>query len=203
MGAHYKISIEHPQIPGSAGAIAVSFNKQSRKIAFGTGPGGAAAYRNDEPLPEGEAKTFHDASYEITYLDAHLTSVVFSIATYEGGAHSNGGSIGLLFDLDQARPLRLADFLANPPQAIPAIAARCEREAAKEDWGVFDNADFAAVVSEISGWTAGRDGVAILFNPYSVAPYVAGPHECRIPYTELAPWLKPVGPFPPHPAGKE
>jgi hypothetical protein len=45
--------------------------------------------------------------------------------------------------------------------------------------------------------------VAILFNPYSVAPYVAGPHECRIPYAEQARWLKPGGPLPPRSAGKE
>jgi hypothetical protein len=45
--------------------------------------------------------------------------------------------------------------------------------------------------------------VAVLFNLHSVAPYPAGPHECRIPYTEMARWLKPGGPLPPHPAGKE
>jgi hypothetical protein len=201
--AHYKISIEYPQIPSSGGAIATSFNERSRKIAFGSGPGGATAFRNNEPLPNREAKTFYDASYEIRYLDAHLASVVFAIATYEGGAHPNGGSIGLLFDLDQAHPLRFADFLVNAEEAISTIAARCEHEATEEDWGVFENADFAAVVSDIAGWTASTDGVAILFNPYSVAPYVAGPHECRIPYTELARWLNPGGPLPPHPATRE
>ena len=41
-----------------------------RAIAFGSGPGGATAFRNDEPLPDSEVKTFYDASYEITYLDA-------------------------------------------------------------------------------------------------------------------------------------
>jgi uncharacterized protein YecT (DUF1311 family) len=178
---HYKISIEYPQIPSAGGAIAASFNQQSRKIAFGSGPGGAKAFRNNEPLRNSEAKTFYDASYEIRYLDAHLASVVFAIATYEGGAHPNGESVGLLFDFDQVRPLRLNDFLANPEEAIPAIAAHCERQATKEDWGVFENADFAAVVSDIAGWTAGKDGVAILFNPYSVAPYVSGPTNAGSP----------------------
>jgi uncharacterized protein YecT (DUF1311 family) len=201
--AHYKISIEYPQIPRADAANAASFNEESRKIAFGSGPGGATAFRNNERLPDSEGKTFYDASYEIRYLNAHLASVVFAIATYEGGAHPNGASIGLLFDFDKARPFRLADFLANPEEAIPAIAARCEREATEEDWGVFENADFAAVVSDVAGWSAGRDGVAIQFNPYSVTPYAAGPHECRIPYTELARWLKPGGPLPPHPAAKD
>jgi hypothetical protein len=82
-----------------------------------------------------------------------------SRATYESGAHPNGESSGLLFDLNQARPLQLADFLANAGEAIPAIAARVERNAMEEDWGVFENADFAAVVSEVAGWSADRDGV--------------------------------------------
>jgi hypothetical protein len=101
--------------------------RRESKIACGSGPGGAKEFRNNEPLRNSAAKTFYDASYEIRYLDAHLASVVFAITTYEGGAHPNGGSIGLLFDLDQARPLQLADFLANAEEAIPAIAARVER----------------------------------------------------------------------------
>ena len=202
-GAHYKITVQYPQILGSAGRAATAFNALSRKLAFGGGPAGADAFRTDEALPAGEPKAFYDAGYEITYLDAHLASVVFSIGTYEGGAHPNGESTGLLFDFDHARSLALADFLANPTEAVPAIAAQCARQANDEDWGVFENADFAAVVGVVSSWLIDKDGAAILFNPYSVTPYVAGPHQCRIPYSELQRWLKPGSPLPPHVAAKD
>ncbi len=36
-----------------------------------------------------------------------------------------------------------------------------------------------------------------MFDPYSVTPYVAGPHDCRLTYAEFKDWLKPGGPLPP------
>jgi hypothetical protein len=129
---------------------------RGRRLAFGAGANGAEGFRTDEALPAGEPKTFYDATYEITYLDAHFASLVFSIGTYEGGAHPNGGSSSLLFDFDRGRSLMLADFLEDSEEAIPAIAARCSYDANKEDWGVFENADFAAVVSAVSAWSVDR-----------------------------------------------
>ena len=193
----YAISIRYPQIRGPADAAAVAFNKQSRAIAFGTGANSADAFRNSEPPPADQPAIFYDASYEIAYLDARLVSVVFSIASYEGGAHPNGASVGLLFDFNRGRSLDLSDFLADPRQVVADIAARCKQQAEAADWGLFDNPDFASVVSDVSSWAADKDGIRILFNPYSVAPYMAGPHECRLAYAELARSLKPSGPLPP------
>jgi len=198
----YEISIQYPQIPNPAGAAASEFNNQSRKVAFGAGPAAATEIRNAERPSRDEAAKFYNASYEITYLDSRFASVVFSIASYEGGAHPNGESVALLYSFSRGRPLRLSDFLADPGKAIPAIADRCRREAEKEDWGLFDNPDFVDVVKDISSWSAGSDGIEILFNPYSVAPYVSGPHACRLTYAELMPFLKPGGPLPPHRNGK-
>ena len=62
---------------------------------------------------------------------------------------------------------------------------------------MFDNADVAAVVGEIANWSVDKDGIEILFDPYAVAPYVAGLHECRLSYAELEAWLKPGGRLPP------
>lgn len=193
----YEISIRYPQIRGRADAAAAAFNKESRDIAFGSGAGSADAFRNTEAPPQDQPATFYDASYEITYLDPRLASVVFAIASYEGGLHPNGVSVGLLFDFGRRRPLRLSDFLADPDRAVPAIAARCKGQAEAEDWGLFDNPDFASVVGDTASWAADKDGVRIMFNVYSVAPYMAGPHECRLPYRDLARWLKPAGPLPP------
>jgi hypothetical protein len=36
-----------------------------------------------------------------------------------------------------------------------------------------------------------------MFDPYSVTPYVAGPHDCRLTYDDLKDLLKPGGPLPP------
>ena len=102
---------------------------------------------------------------------------------------------------NQEPPLKLADVLADPKTAVAEIAARCktqlEEQAKKEDWELFDNADVAAVVGEDTNWAADKEGVEILFDPYSVAPYVVGPRECRLSYADVKQWLNPSGPLPP------
>ena len=99
------------------------------------------------------------------------------------------------------RALKLADLLAEPKEAVAEIAALCkvqlEEQAKKEDWELFDNADVAAVVGAAENWAADREGVEILFDPYSIAAYVVGPRECRLSYPDLKQWLKPGGPLPP------
>ena len=125
---------------------------------------------------------------------------MFSIFTFSGGAHPNTARVALLFDLAAGRPLRLADLLADEKPAVTDLSAQCKTqlaaEGAKNGWELFDNADVAAVVGDIGNWAAAKDGIEILFDPYAVAAYVAGSHECRLPYGTLAQWLKPGGPLP-------
>src|SRR5262249_24915708 len=113
----------------------------------------------------------------------------------------NSVRIALLFDLAAGRAVKLTDVLAEPKDAVAAITALCksqlEWQIKKEGWELFDNADVAAIVGAAKNWVADKDGVEILFDPYSVAAYVVGLHECRLAYSELAKWLKPDGPLPP------
>jgi hypothetical protein len=150
--------------------------------------------------PKGAAN-YYEATYQIAYADPKLVSLVFTFDTFTGGAHPNHARTALLFDLAAGRALKLADVLTDPKEAAPEIAMRCkaqlEEQAKKEDWELFDNADVAAVVGDAANWAADKDGIEILFDPYSVAAYVVGPRECRLSYSELAKWLKPGGPLPP------
>ena len=79
-----------------------------------------------------------------------------------------------------------------------AEKAELEAQAAKEDWQLFADAEVAATVREARYWAPDRAGVDILFDPYSVAAYAFGQHRCRLSWADLAPWLKPNGPLPPH-----
>jgi peptidoglycan-N-acetylglucosamine deacetylase len=195
----YIISIEYPQIVAPENAAAAAFNRAARDIAFGKDA--VAEYRNMEPPRIPGADNSYQVQYRVSYLGPRLAGVVFTISTFAGGAHPNSSRTSLAFDLAQGRGLRLTDLLADPGQAIPAISAVCkaqlEAEAAKQDWKLFDDANFAAVVGDAANWSADKDGVAILFDPYSVAAYYVGPRECRLGYGELAAWLKSDGPLPP------
>jgi hypothetical protein len=195
----YEISIEYPQMLAPRGPAATAFERAAHATAFGKEA--VAEYRAMEPPHATGAENFYDVNYAVSYLDRRLASLVFTISTFTGGAHPNMARVALLFDLTAARPLRLADVLADPKPAVAEIAAHCKTqlaaEGAKDGWELFDNADVAAVVGEIDNWSVAKDGVEILFDPYAVAPYAAGLHECRLSYDKLARWLKPGGPLPP------
>src|SRR5882724_2804108 len=150
----YEISIAYPQITASVGPAATAFNRTARTIAFGKDV--VAEYRKMEPPRISGAANFYQADYEITYLDARLAGVVFTIATFTGGAHPNSGRVSLVFDFGQSRALKLGDFLAEPKRAIAEIGTQCkthlQADAAKEGWELFDNADFGTVVGDVSNW---------------------------------------------------
>ena len=192
----YEISIEYPLMLTPRGPAPAAFERAAHDIVFGKDV--VKEYREMERPMAAGAENFYEAGYEVTYADPRLVSVVFSIGTYTGGAHPNSGRSSLIFDLAAGRPLALADLVAIPEKAIEEVSHRCRAEAEKEDWGLFDDPDFPAVVKDVDSWAVERDGIMILFDPYAVAPYAAGSHECRLSYTELAPLLKPGGPLPPH-----
>jgi hypothetical protein len=130
-------------------------------------------------------------------LRAKLASVMLQFGAYAGGAHPNNWRGGVLWDMPADKPATLEDFLADPAKAVLAIAALCKAIGEREDWGLFSDADFAAVVGDAKSWAVDKDAVTIMFDPYSVAPYVAGPHDCRLSYAELKDWLRPGGFLPP------
>jgi len=186
----YEITIAYPQ----AGA-APKFNAAVHDAIFGKDA--LSEYRQNGPNRFNGSSNFYQASYDITYLDPHLAAVTLSFGAYAGGAHPTGWRIALLWDMATDKPIGLDAILADPKNAVPAISALCKAQAEKEDWGLFDNPDFESVVQDTKSWSVAKDGVTILFDAYSVAPYVAGPHECRLTYAELKEWLKPGGSLPP------
>jgi len=179
----YDITIAYPQFAGPA---TPSFNAAVHKLVFGKDV--LSDYRQDKPNPFNGSSNFYQVSYDITYLDPHLAAVTLQFADYQGGAHPNGSRAALLWDLSADKPITHADFLADPDKAVPAVSAKCKAQAEHEDWGLFDKPDFDSVVKDPRSWAIDKDGATILFDAYSVAPYVAGPHECRLAYAELADW---------------
>jgi hypothetical protein len=180
------------------GPVAGAFNRAVRATAIDNVP---ARYRRMAPPPQAGATNTYDAEYEVTYLDRRLASVVFTISTFTGGAHPNHERRSLLFDIARGRALGLGDLITNPRQALPMLARACraqlEADARESQWQLFEHADIPAVVRDVKNWSVDKDAVTVMFDPYAVAAYVTGTHECRLSYGELAPFLQPGGPLPP------
>ena len=192
----YEIAVDYPQF---APPVGTNFNRAVRELTMDAKL--LAEYRKPVPFSTPGASNYYQVTYETTYLVPHLAAVTFQIEDYAGGAHPNHSRAAMLWDPADDQGVKLSDILGDPATAAPAISAVCkgklQAQAKEEDWELFDNADVAAVVGGTKSWAADKDGVTILFDPYSVASYAAGPHECRLSYGELAPWLKPGGPLSP------
>jgi len=187
----YDIAIAYPQFA----AAAPKFDAAAHDAAFGKTT--LAEYRQNAPNRFNGSSNSYDVTYETTWLTPQLVSVTFQFGAYAGGAHPNNWRVALLWNPATDKAIALGDFLADPEKAVPAISALCKAQAEKDDWGLFDNPDFDAVVKETKSWAIDKDGVTIMFDPYSVTPYVAGPHDCRLSYDDLKDLLKPGGVLPP------
>jgi uncharacterized protein YecT (DUF1311 family) len=188
----YEIILAYPQFAPPAGA---HFDKVVREPIFGHNA--VSEHRQDTPNKFNGSSNFYQATYGIPYLSPKLASVMLQFGSYTGGAHPNNWRVGVLWDIPADKAVTLGDFLADPAKAVPAISALCKAVGEREDWGLFSDADFAAVVGDIKSWAVDKDGATIMFDPYSVAPYASGPHDCRLTYAELKDWLKPGGVLPP------
>lgn len=188
----YDIAVAYPNF---APPVAPKFNAAAKDLVLGGNV--LDDYRTDKPGPVPGATNFYDVGYDVTFLDPHLAAVTVQFFGFAGGAHPNNWRSALLWNLTQDKPVALGDFFADPEKAVPAVSALCKAIAEKEDWGLLDNPDFDTVVKDPKSWAVGKDGATILFDPYSVAPYAAGPHDCRLTWDALKDLLKPGGMLPP------
>src|SRR5437763_9800786 len=81
----YEISIEYPRVLTPRSAAATAFERTARAIAFGKDA--VKEYREMERPMAAGAKNYYGATYETTYLDPRLVSLVFTISIFTGGAH--------------------------------------------------------------------------------------------------------------------
>lgn len=193
-GVH-DISVAYPQFPAPHDP---GFNRAVRDLTVGKP---LAEFRENDSNRFSGSSNYYDVGYTIDYLAPRLAVVTFGFDTFGGGAHPNSWRTALWWNPEADQPVTLGNLLADPDKAVPAIAGVCRdklgAEAKEEGWDFFDDADFARVVKDTKNWSLDKDGVTIIFNPYSVAAYVVGPRDCKLPFGALSEWLKPGGPLPP------
>jgi uncharacterized protein len=191
----YEISVEYPQV---AAPRDPEFNRAIRDVTIGKS---LADFRDLESDVIPGTSNYYDVGYAIDYLGPRLAVVTSGYNEFASGAHPNTWRSALWWNLETDAPVALADILADPEKAVPAISTACKDKlsggAKPEDSDLFPDADFPAVVKEMKSWSLDKRGVTIMFDPYSVAAYAVGPLDCVLPYAELSQWLKPVGPLPP------
>ncbi|MHB0865708.1 MAG: RsiV family protein [Minisyncoccota bacterium] len=148
--------------------------------------------------PETDAPQNRKESLQITYLIAsspHTVSYIFTVYEDTLGAHGNMFFHTLTFDTTTGAALSLADLFT--PNA-PYLDTLSQMSRAKLPSIIGDSADPEFIKNGTSSNDKNFESFffdnkyfVILFAPYQVAPYAAGPQTLRIKAADLANILKP------------
>lgn len=146
-------------------------------------------------LPEGMKSSLY-LTYTVVQDNPELISLLFDANTYyAGAAHPNSIYFSVNFDLKKGKLIELQDLFKKKSNFLQILSDYAIRELMKR----------RKDISSESGWIqkgAGPDpknydifnltprGLMIHFNPYQVAPYVAGPQRVFISFDQLKPILK-------------
>lgn len=120
--------------------------------------------------------------------------------SYTGGAHPNTSYLSWNYDTEAAAFLD-AKMLGSGTELQDAVAAEIERQAAErveEGIGsIMDTywEDYKTIMADWSSCAVsfGPDGMTVIFSPYELAPYAAGPQEFSVSYEWLTQHLSDQG----------
>lgn len=200
--AHYTVEAEYPQIEGEARFD--QFNREARAMIAK----GVAAFKSaetaTEPDPGAEppaetSDSSQDIWYDFRYATDDLISVEFSESTYSrGAAHPNQITSVLNYDVKNGKKLALADLFNSKSNYLSVISAYCIKELKQKDKenevGDMIQSGASARADNYKAWTITKKGLWIIFDPYQVGPYAAGPQYVLVPYSALKDIIKPDGP---------
>lgn len=120
-------------------------------------------------------------------LDEEVLSLVLTSVDATGGAHGSTSARALNFDLTTGKQLTFssltADRAALEARLTDAIAAQI---AADPDSYYPDAANQLDGLVTEGGWYFSDDGLTVLCEPYSLAPFAAGVLRFTVPYEDLA-----------------
>ena len=129
------------------------------------------------------------------YQTDHLVSVCGTYYANTGGAHPNTWFLGWNFDLEDGVFFE-ADVLSDNAELQNAVAAEIIRQAGApaEDGYVPIEMYWEDHEAIIANWTSyavtfDEAGMRVVFSPYELAPYAAGPQEFLLSYEWLGPHL--------------
>ena len=118
-----------------------------------------------------------------------LSSYTFD---YSGGAHPNHGTTFFCVDVENKKRLSLSDILIIDSAKISSILEkvfRKERKMPASD--KLNTLLFENYILPNENFYFNKMGIVFYYNPYEIAPYAYGTTELFIPFTSLAPFLKP------------
>ena len=125
------------------------------------------------------------ASYTVSHASSRSLTVTYEIWTYTGGIHGNNDIITLSYDVESGQRLLFEDLVAATDTALERLAAYCSmilRSTLGEDLDeAMLKSGTAPELGNYSSFSLFPAGLRIHFQPYQVAPFVAGAQRVDVP----------------------
>lgn len=128
-----------------------------------------------------------DIKGEVRYQDEQVLNIAIQSYQFTGGAHPNGNTRFLNYDLETGNLLGWADILADSLDFI-RLAEPIFRnvrdigpEVDLEETGFFWGDSFRPP----NNFSFEKEGLRLFYNTYEIAPYALGVTEFVLPYTDL------------------
>lgn len=136
-----------------------------------------------------------EIGYEIGRNDSAMFSVLFTYYTYTGGAHPNSTFTAFNFLRPDGAQVDIGDLFtkAGVARISKLSIASLNKELSGPDGG--SDTDWIArgaapIGKNFENFILKPNELAIYFDAYQVAAYVAGPQEVHIPLSQLRPFLR-------------
>lgn len=189
----YTFSAQYPQIEGDD-----VFNSAMKQLATGELAGfrknAADAWnwaKNNQP----ETGSFYQLDYETRLPTEQLITVQFTFDVYSAGAaHPFQGFIALNYDRAQQRFLDLPELFRPEAAYLERLSGLSKQALIRKNRLDFEEGADPAPAN-FQDWLITPDGLLLLFEPYQIGPYAAGPAEILLPYSDLQDILDPEGPL--------
>jgi len=146
----------------------------------------------------GEDETTSDTEIQLSFRDASSPLILSAQQTGflmgHGAAHPLSTASQRHFNLLSKRPLRSDDIFQGKEweDGLTRLAEKALKKQLGDNYSVdkFESLKALAIAPEHCAFD--KKGLTLTFNPYEVAPYVAGAPEVTLPWGSLSGWLNPV-----------
>lgn len=130
-------------------------------------------------------------SYAVSHPSDKALSITFEVWTYTGSAQGNLDVMTLNYSLISGQRLGLVDIFEDPDAALAIMSAWSHKELSQRLGGMRQEqmlrTGLNPVPENFASLTLTPSGLRINFQPYQVAPGIAGAQKVEIPLEELLP----------------
>ena len=130
-------------------------------------------------------------SYAVSHPSDKALSITFEVWTYTGGSQGNLDVMTLNYSLISGQRLGLVDIFEDPDAALAIMSAWSHKELAGRLGGMRQEqmlrTGLNPVPENFASLTLIPSGIRVNFQPYQVAPGMAGAQKVDIPLEELLP----------------